>query len=136
MMVAAPIAVLERLHDAMNRHDLEAFVGCFNADYESEQPCHPDRAFTGTAQVRKNWTTLFAAMPDFRGELLRWSVDGEVIWTEWHWRGTQRDGTEIDMRGIILFGVADNRIDWGRLYMQPVEANGEDIDQSLDRFRR
>ena len=36
--------VFERLHDAQNRHDLDAFVACFDSDYRSEQPVHPDRS--------------------------------------------------------------------------------------------
>lgn len=35
-MAADQTSVLERLHDAMNRHDLEAFVGCFSPGYRSE----------------------------------------------------------------------------------------------------
>jgi hypothetical protein len=39
--------VLERSRDAQNRHDLDAFLECFDSGYRSEQPVHPDRAFTG-----------------------------------------------------------------------------------------
>ena len=39
--------VAERLHAAMNARDIDAFVACFDEDYESEQPAHPDRAFRG-----------------------------------------------------------------------------------------
>ena len=38
----------------------------FFDDYLSKQPAHPDRNFTGTEQVLKNWTALFRAVPDFR----------------------------------------------------------------------
>jgi hypothetical protein len=46
--------VLERLRDAQNGHDLDAFVACFDPQYRSEQPVHPDRAFVGSEQVRSN----------------------------------------------------------------------------------
>jgi hypothetical protein len=36
--------VAERLAAAMNAHDLDAFVGCFQEGYESDQPAHPYRA--------------------------------------------------------------------------------------------
>ena len=45
------LALVARLDAAMNRHDLAAFVACFDPDYESEQPAHPDRRFRGVAQV-------------------------------------------------------------------------------------
>jgi hypothetical protein len=55
--------VLKRLRDAQNHHDLDAFVGCFDPDYRSEQPLHPDRAFAGSEQVRANWAEVFAGVP-------------------------------------------------------------------------
>jgi hypothetical protein len=51
----AAARVVDRLADAINRHDLEALVGCFDADVESRQPVHPDRVFTGSEQIRENW---------------------------------------------------------------------------------
>ena len=50
--------------------DLDAFLACFQDDYESEQPAHPDRAFRGREQVRRNWSAVFDGVPDFRAELL------------------------------------------------------------------
>jgi hypothetical protein len=67
----SPGLVLERLNAAMNAHDIEAFLACFQDDYESEQPAHPDRAFQGREQVRSNWSAIFEGVPDFRSELLR-----------------------------------------------------------------
>jgi hypothetical protein len=85
--------VIERLRDAQNRHDLDSFVACFHPEYRSEQPVHPDRAFVGSRQVRKNWAEVFAGVPDFHAELLRSAHEGETGWVEWHWRGTRVDGT-------------------------------------------
>jgi hypothetical protein len=39
-------------------------------------------------------------------------------------------------RQVTIFGVADDRITWGRLYMEEVEEAGEDIDQAVSRFVR
>jgi hypothetical protein len=39
---ATPIAVVERLRDAMNQHDLEAFLVCFDPNYRSEPPAHTE----------------------------------------------------------------------------------------------
>jgi hypothetical protein len=35
------------------------------------------------------------------------------------------------LRGMTLLGVREGRIVWGRLYMEPVEEDGEDIDESV-----
>ena len=42
---SSPQAVIERVQSAQNQHDLEAFLDCFDPDYQSEQPSHPHRAF-------------------------------------------------------------------------------------------
>ncbi len=130
-MPVSPTTTLARLHDAINRHDLEAFVACFAPDYQSEQPAHPARAFTGSEQVRQNWASFFEAVPDFQAALLRSIEQDDTVWAEWHWRGTRQDGTVLDMRGVTLFGVRDGRFVWGRLYMEEREAAGADIDATM-----
>jgi ketosteroid isomerase-like protein len=122
---------IERLAAAMNAHDIEAFVACFAEDYDSEQPAHPDRAFRGRDPVRENWSAIFAGVPDFRAELLRSTVDGETVWTEWRWRGTQTAGEALDIAGVIVFGVRADRIAWARLYVEPVERGGAGIDAAV-----
>ncbi len=135
-MPSHPSMVLERLHEAINRHDLETFVACFAPDYRSEQPAHPHRAFTSREQVRTNWASFFAAVPDLHADVLSLAERGDTVWTEWHWRGTRRDGTPLDMRGVTLFGVQDDRIVWGRLYMEETEAAGVDIDAAMRNLTR
>jgi ketosteroid isomerase-like protein len=121
------VGVVERLNAAMNARDIEALVACFHDDYVSEQPAHPERAFRGREQVRENWSAVFAGVPNFRSELVRASADGESVWSEWHWRGTQSEGTLLDMAGVIVCGVREGRISWARLYVEPVEQAGEGI---------
>jgi hypothetical protein len=62
--------MVESLREAINNHDLDAFVACFDPDYRSEQPAHPAREFRGRDQVRKNWSTFFQEIPDLQAELL------------------------------------------------------------------
>jgi ketosteroid isomerase-like protein len=128
--------VIERLRDAQNRHDLDAFVACFDPEYRSEQPVHPGRAFVGSQQVRRNWAEVFAGVPDFHAELLRSARQGDTGWAEWHWRGTRTDGTRLDMRGVTIFGIRDDRIVWGRLYLEDVEDAGQDIGQAVQHMAR
>jgi ketosteroid isomerase-like protein len=120
------LTVLERLHAAMNRHDLEAMLECFDPDYRSEQPLHPNRGFGGKEQVHKNWSRMLDSFPDFEAELLGCATSEGTVWSEWRW-----SATGLNMAGVTLFGVRDGRIVWGRLYMEPVEEDGEDIDESV-----
>jgi ketosteroid isomerase-like protein len=122
--------VVDRVNAAMNAHDIEAFVACFDEDYDSEQPAHPDRAFRGREQVRKNWSAIFESVPDFASELLRAVAVGDTEWSEWRWRGTQRDGTRLDMAGVIVCGVRGGRLGWAHLYVEPVE-HGAGIDAAV-----
>ena len=59
-----PRTMVEQLERATNAHDLEALVECFAEDYENETPLHPARSFRGREQVRRNWTQIFAFVPD------------------------------------------------------------------------
>jgi ketosteroid isomerase-like protein len=116
--------VLYRYQAAMNAHDLEALLDCFDPGYESVQPLNPDRDFRGRETVRERWTTIFREVPDFRAELLRSAVDGEEAWGEWRWRGTRADGSAIDVRGVTIVGAPDERIVWGRFYLEEAGAGG------------
>src|SRR3954447_24945812 len=109
---------MERMCSAMNERDIEAFLSLFHPDYGSEQPAHPDRAFGGREQVRENWSAVFAGVPDFRSPLVRWSQDGDTVWREWHWEGTQTGGETLEMAGVMIVGVRDERIAWARLYVE------------------
>jgi hypothetical protein len=120
--------VVERLKAAMNTRDIDAFVACFDENYESEQPAHPDRAFRGREQVRENWSAIFAGVPDFEADLVAAAASGDTEWSEWRWRGTHADGTRLDMAGVIVCGVAGGLVRWARLYVEPVEQGGAGID--------
>jgi ketosteroid isomerase-like protein len=128
--------VIERLHAAQNRHDLEAFLDCFDAAYESTQPNYPAAGFSGREQVRKNWSTIFETVPDFRSELVRTAVEGDEVWSEWEWSGTRRDGSSLHMRGVIVTGIRADRIAWARLYVHPVEDATVTIDEAVERMTR
>jgi len=130
-MKSGQIVVIERLQQAQNARDLEAFLACIAPDYRSDQPLHPDRAFQGPDQVRKNWSAIFHDIPDFHSELLRSAVEGDTTWAEWHWFGTRRDGTKLDLRGVTIFRIQADQIKWGRLYMEPVHEAETGIDTAV-----
>jgi ketosteroid isomerase-like protein len=116
--------VIERYRDAMNARDLEALLACFEADYESVQPLNPDRDFHGRETVRDRWTAIFREVPDFTAELLRAAAADQEVWGEWRWRGTRADGTRVDVRGVTILGVHDDRFAWGRFYLEDAGAGG------------
>jgi SnoaL-like domain len=121
--------VASRLRAATNAHDIDAFVACFDPEYDSAQPAHPDRAFRGADQVRENWSAIFEGVKDFRAELIRADAAGDVEWSEWRWQGTG-----LDMAGVIVAGVRDGRMAWARLYVEPVETAGAGIEAAVRRM--
>ncbi len=128
-----PIAVVERLRDASNAHDLEGIVACFAADYRNETPLHPARGFVGNEQVRRNWTHILAAIPDVSTEIVASVADGDTVWSEWQHRGTRADGSPHLMRGVIVFGVRDGVIATARFFLEPVDESGESVDGAVRR---
>jgi ketosteroid isomerase-like protein len=128
---AAAGNIARRLEQAINEHDLEALVGCFQPDVVSEQPAHPARNFRGREQIRRNWTQIFAGIPDLRATLVRSAVDEEVLWAEWSWQGSRPDGSAADMAGVTILGLTGDKIAWLHFYMEPVEQQGAGIDAAI-----
>jgi ketosteroid isomerase-like protein len=129
-----PRTVIDRLTAAQNAHDLEAMLACFRQDYRSEQPLFPARNFQGIDQVRANWSALLEGVPDFHAQIVRSAVDGDTVFVEIHWTGTKADGAPLDERGVLILGIRDDRIAWGRLYADEVEHEGADIDAVVRRM--
>ncbi len=129
-------ALLERLAAAVNRHDLDAVVGCFAPGYRNETPAHPAQGFTGRGQVRRNWEQIFTFVPDISARVLQHCCDGELVWSEWEMSGTRRDGTMHQMAGVILFGVRDGSFSWARFYLEPVQTGGAGVDAAVRRHVR
>ena len=123
--------VLERLLEAVNARDASRLAALFTADYQSVQPAHPNRGFGGSSQVFANWSSIFANIPDFTAEPLAWAVDGHKEWSEWHWHGARTDGSVLCERGVIIVTVRNNMIAAARLYMEPTEVDGGDIETAV-----
>jgi ketosteroid isomerase-like protein len=119
-------SLIERVRNAINRHDLDAFLDCFHEAYESEQPLDPERSFRGRDRVRRNWSANLARVPDLRWDLLDASVTADAAWCEWRWHGTRFDGRRFDVQGVVIY-----RIEGGRSDDDAVHGH----DRPIDRYR-
>lgn len=126
----------ERLRDAFNSHDPQQVAALFAEDYESSQPAHPSRAFVGRAQVLENWSSVFEGVPDFSADLLASTYDGESEWGEWDWHGRHADGSPFAMRGVTVLVLRDGLIARARLYLEPVDETGEEIEAAVRELYR
>ena len=115
----------------MNAHDARRLASLCAQDYRSAQPLHPGRGFGGRAQVLENWSSVFDGVPDFTSELLASSQGGDIEWGEWYWHGHHVDGLPFAMCGVTIFVVHDGLFAEGRLYMEPLEADGGDIEAAV-----
>jgi ketosteroid isomerase-like protein len=131
MLVTDATAMVERLRQAVDDHDLDAVVDCFTLDYRNETPAHPNRGFEGREQVRTNWSRIFAGVPDISAEVVRTAVDDDAIWSEWEMRGTRPDGAPHLMRGVIVFGVVNGQASWARFYLEPVDGAPGCVDAAV-----
>lgn len=128
-------AVIDRLVQAVNGHDLAGLVSCFADDYVNETPVHPRRGFTGNDQVRTNWTQIFAGVPDIEAAVLRRAESDDRVWTEWEISGTRsEDHGPFLMRGVVIFGISGDEIASARFYLEPVEEASGDVDAHTRRI--
>lgn len=127
-------AVIARLVRAINDHDLEGLVACFDDGYVNETPVHPNRGFQGNGQVRRNWTTILCSVAELSARVLRTTTDGDTVWTEWDMAGTRPDGGDFAMRGVVIFGVGHDQIVSARFYLEPVEHTSGDVDAAVARL--
>jgi ketosteroid isomerase-like protein len=126
---------IERLRDAINRHDAEGMAALLAPDYRSEQPAHPNRGFGGPAQVVKNWSAIFAAAPDLVAQLRSESTSGSTSLSEWAFDGHHEDGSDFVLRGCMVFGLRDDGvIRSARMYVEPVEQGGLAIDEAVQQM--
>jgi ketosteroid isomerase-like protein len=125
--------VINRLVTATNDHDTDALVDCFAPEYVNETPAHPQRGFGGRDQVRRNWTSIFAGVPDITTRVVASIDDGHTAWTEWEMSGTRRDGSPHAMAGVIIFDVSADRIARARFYLEPVEQTSGEVNAAVER---
>lgn len=127
-----PEGPVRRMLAAANRHDLEAMVSQFAEDYRNTTPVHPARSFTGSAQVRKNWTALFAGLPDLTLTVhdAATGPDGKV-WMEWSNRGTRPDGSVQQAAGVAIFTLRNDKIAAAQFYLEPVDQDSGDVNQTV-----
>lgn len=130
-----PLAVIERLIEAINRHDLEAFLACVAPDSQRTQPLHPDRTCHGREQVRQNWTAVFAGMPDVQWTVLQGAVNGDTAWIEVRAHGTRTsDGASLDLGGVLIQKVRNGQIVAAQIYFDEIATTGTGIAASISQL--
>jgi ketosteroid isomerase-like protein len=121
------VAMLRRLLDAFNAHDIDAVMSFFADDCVLEMPRGPEpwgRRMTGSGEVRRGLASRFAGIPDIHyGDDRHW-VAGNRGCSEWLLTGTSTDGQTIAVRGCDLFEFSGGKIVRKDSYWKIVEPSG------------
>lgn len=110
---ATLVALLERILDALNRHDLEAILACFADDAVMEMPRGPEpwgARCVGKVAIREGLVSRFAGIPDVRyNEARHWARADRGV-SEWLLTGTKLNGESVAVRGCDLWEFRDGLV--------------------------
>jgi ketosteroid isomerase-like protein len=107
------LAVLERMVDAFNVHDLDAIMALFADDCVFESPRGPEawgRRFQGQSAVREGLGARFTTIPDVHYGDGSHFVSGDRGVSEWTLTGTTTEGTRLNVRGCDLWTFRDDEV--------------------------
>jgi steroid delta-isomerase-like uncharacterized protein len=90
----------EQIFAAINAHDVEALRGIWADDVEER---FPDKTCRGKEELSAHFKGLFAALPDFRMELVSAVEEGETVFARWRMTATHTGG---QFNGIDVTGKA------------------------------
>ena len=104
---------LEDFAAAWNRHDCEYLLTFVTNDavFETSAGIHAfgDR-HQGKAALRAAFPSIWETFPDARWEEATHVVCGDRGFSEWTFRGTNLDGSSVEMRGVDVFTFRDGKI--------------------------
>ena len=105
----------QQIFAAINAHDVEALKEIWADDVEER---FPDKTCRGKAELAAHFEGLFAALPDFRMELVSSVEEGETVFARWKLTGTHRGvfngidptGNTITLDGMDQFTFRDGKM--------------------------
>jgi steroid delta-isomerase-like uncharacterized protein len=108
---------VQKVVDAINRHDLEACVACYSPDAELQDPGFPDPVH-GIEHVREGFTYWFSAFPDVHVQVVRTIIQGPEVALEWlaeashvgEYVGVQGHGQRLRYLAAIHFRIENGLI--------------------------
>lgn len=102
-------AMLARLVDAFNAHDLDRIMAFFADDCSLDTPRGPDpwgMRFSGPDAVRRGLAERFSGIPDVHYSDDEHWLCGDHAVSKWLLTGTAATGERICVRGCDLFDLA------------------------------
>jgi len=113
--------LIQRYFDAFNRHDIEAVMACFHEDPTTLGA--DEQRYRGRDEVRRQYETEFALMPDCRCDLRLCTGNSGRAVAESYFFGTRpRSGRVIEAIGAEVIEIVDGKIKEIRDYHRPLPA--------------
>jgi len=107
------LAVLDKILEGFNAHDLDAIMALFVDDCVFESPRGPDpwgRRLEGKEAVAEGLRARFTGIPDVSYEGHGDFVAGDRGVSEWTFRGTTLDGQRLEVRGCDLWTFREDKV--------------------------
>lgn len=111
--------ILEQI-DALNRHDVAAFVGCYSPDAAVFDPQYPD-LLRGRDAIAKDMSDFLAAFPDLAGRITRAVREGDTWAYEMAMTGTHTGPLPLPTGEVP---ATNKRIEVGGAIFARVDAQG------------
>ena len=107
----ATLGLIRRMEEAINRHDMDAFMALCTDDVVWETTTPPDgERFEGQAVVRAALEGFLRGSPEARFETEEAIALGDHASIRWRYTWKNADGTSGHVRGVDLLLVRDGKI--------------------------
>jgi ketosteroid isomerase-like protein len=108
---ATTLDIVRKMEDAVNRHDIDAFMSLCadNVVWETTTPPDGDR-YEGAIAVRAGGEALLRESPNAKFETENLTAHGESAVMRWRYSWSAPDGSSGHVRGVDLITVQDDKI--------------------------
>ena len=104
-------AAIERFHDAVNRHDVDAVLAAITADCHFESTLPPDGDhYDGAAAIGAFFRKLFDTVTERTFDIEELVTAGDRAVMRWRHRWTDNSGAPGHVRGVDVFRVRNGRV--------------------------
>ncbi len=105
--------LMDDFAQAFNRHDRNALVSMMTEDAVFETAMGPEpygARHVGREAIGKAFAAVWEALPDATWDEARHTAAGDRGFSEWTFRGTDRNGNRTEVHGVDLFHFRDGKI--------------------------
>jgi len=123
--MAVTVALIDRIQDAFNRHDVDGILSHFAEDVVWLMARGPEakvgRKLVGKQAIGELLSARYKQIPDMRWVDMRHWIMGDKAISEWTVQGTLPDGRKLDLLGCDLWEFRGELVTKKDTYWKVVE---------------